>query len=84
MSAKENAVRAWKDSTTYLLTGTIFSSIYPKAFKESNIKAAVPVCQLKQEEKINVNINYNLQKARQQNYDLRIIMMMMMMMMMIL
>ena len=58
----------------------MFSSIYPKAFKESNIKAAVPVCQLKQEKKINVN--YNSQKARQQNSDLIIIIIIIMMMMM--
>ena len=30
----------------YLLTGTILSSIYPKAFMDSNIKATLPVCQL--------------------------------------
>ena len=30
----------------YLLFGTMLSSIYPKAFMDSNIKATLPVCQL--------------------------------------
>lgn len=34
----------------YLLTGTMLSSIYPKAFMDSNITAAVPACQLRKKE----------------------------------